>query len=102
MGDGLACEVEADESTPRLAPENPSEEVNDNTYGPLKVACEDEATRAYGEKATIAATPLADPRPTWRGGDHERAEPPMSVGFSPELELEALRARDRSARRGLG
>lgn len=42
-----------DESAPRLAPEHGTETVDGTTYGPLKVACEDEVSARFGEAATI-------------------------------------------------
>jgi 2'-hydroxyisoflavone reductase len=47
---------EADGSTedaPRLPPERGTDEVTGATYGPLKVACEDDVTARFGERATI-------------------------------------------------
>jgi 2'-hydroxyisoflavone reductase len=41
------------EDTPRLAPERGTEEITGETYGPLKVACEDDVLSRYGDQATI-------------------------------------------------
>jgi 2'-hydroxyisoflavone reductase len=41
------------EDTPRLAPERGTEEITGETYGPLKVACEDDVLSRYGDRATI-------------------------------------------------
>jgi 2'-hydroxyisoflavone reductase len=41
------------EQAPRLPPERGTEEVTGDTYGPLKVACEDEVRARYGEAAAI-------------------------------------------------
>lgn len=43
----------ADEDAPRLPPERDTEEVTGRTYGPLKVACEDDVRERLGERATI-------------------------------------------------
>ncbi|HLT11070.1 MAG TPA: NAD-dependent epimerase/dehydratase family protein [Micromonosporaceae bacterium] len=43
----------ADEEAPRLPPERDTEEVTDRSYGPLKVACEDDVQERLGERATI-------------------------------------------------
>ncbi|MQY16008.1 hypothetical protein SRB5_62000 [Streptomyces sp. RB5] len=43
----------AGEDTPRLAPERGTEEIGGDTYGPLKVACEDDIRARYGERATF-------------------------------------------------
>lgn len=45
--DGMA------EDAPRLPPEHSTEEVTGETYGPLKVACEDELLDRLGDRATI-------------------------------------------------
>jgi len=41
------------EDTPRRLPVRDTEELSNDTYGPLKVACEDDVTARYGERATI-------------------------------------------------
>src|SRR4051794_40724893 len=41
------------EDTARLAPERGTEEITGETYGPLKVACEDDVLSRFGERATI-------------------------------------------------
>ena len=41
------------EDTARLPEERGTEEITGETYGPLKVACEDDVLARYGEKATI-------------------------------------------------
>ena len=41
------------EDTPRRPPERDTEELNDRTYGPAKVACEDDVVARYGSRATI-------------------------------------------------
>lgn len=41
------------EDTPRRPPVRDTEELNDDTYGPLKVACEDDVLARYGTRATI-------------------------------------------------
>ena len=42
-----------DEQTSRLAPVRDTEQVTSQTYGGLKVACEDDALARYGARATI-------------------------------------------------
>jgi 2'-hydroxyisoflavone reductase len=44
---------EPDEDAPRRPAELTTEEITGDTYGPLKVACEDELTTRLGERATI-------------------------------------------------
>lgn len=41
------------EDAPRLAPERGTEEVTAQTYGPLKVACEDDVLARFGDRATL-------------------------------------------------
>ncbi|MFD9811742.1 NAD-dependent epimerase/dehydratase family protein [Streptomyces sp. NPDC059080] len=43
----------ADEDTPRRPPVRGTEELTEETYGPLKVACEDEVSARYGARATV-------------------------------------------------
>ncbi|MGG7573889.1 NAD-dependent epimerase/dehydratase family protein [Streptomyces sirii] len=43
----------SDEDTPRRAPVRDTEELTEATYGPCKVACEDDVLARYGERATI-------------------------------------------------
>lgn len=54
----------ADESAPLRAPEWTTEEIGRNTYGPLKVACEQELTSRFGRRATIV-------RPGMLAGPHD-------------------------------
>jgi 2'-hydroxyisoflavone reductase len=41
------------EDTPRRPPVRDTEELTNDTYGPLKVACEDDVVARYGDRATI-------------------------------------------------
>jgi len=43
----------SDEDTPRRPPVRDTEELDDDTYGPCKVACEDDVVARYGSRATI-------------------------------------------------
>ncbi|WP_049576137.1 NAD-dependent epimerase/dehydratase family protein [Nocardiopsis sp. SBT366] len=54
----------ADESAPLRAPEWDTEEIGRDTHGPLKVACEQELTARYGERATMV-------RPGMLAGPHD-------------------------------
>lgn len=56
--------VWADESAPLRAPEWTTEEIGRDTYGPLKVACEQELTSRHGRRATIV-------RPGMLAGPHD-------------------------------
>lgn len=41
------------ENAPRRPPRRDTEELDDSSYGPLKVACEDDVLARYGDQATI-------------------------------------------------
>jgi 2'-hydroxyisoflavone reductase len=41
------------EDSPRFPPERGTEEITGTTYGPLKVACEDDLTARFGDRLTI-------------------------------------------------
>ncbi|MCX4751113.1 NAD-dependent epimerase/dehydratase family protein [Kitasatospora sp. NBC_01287] len=43
----------SDEDTPRRPPVRDTEELDEDTYGPCKVACEDDVVARYGSRATI-------------------------------------------------
>jgi nucleoside-diphosphate-sugar epimerase len=43
----------SDEDAPRRPPVRDTEELDNTTYGPLKVACEDDVMARYGRRATI-------------------------------------------------
>jgi 2'-hydroxyisoflavone reductase len=43
----------SDEDTPRRPPRRDTEELDEETYGPCKVACEDDVLARYGDRATI-------------------------------------------------
>jgi 2'-hydroxyisoflavone reductase len=51
--DRLQAPAGMTEDTARLAPERGTEEITGETYGPLKVACEDDVLRRLGDRATI-------------------------------------------------
>lgn len=89
-----------DETAPRLPAERGTEEVTPRTYGPLKVACEDEVLERYGDRATLVRPGIVagphDPtdRFTWwarraaRGGTvplPARPDQPVQVVDSRDL-----------------
>jgi 2'-hydroxyisoflavone reductase len=43
----------SDEDTPRRVPVRDTEQLDEDTYGPCKVACEDDVVARYGDRATI-------------------------------------------------
>lgn len=55
------------ESSPRLPAHRASEEIDDETYGPLKVACEDDLDAHFGDRLTVI-------RPGWVVGPHDRED----------------------------
>ncbi|MGA5132964.1 NAD-dependent epimerase/dehydratase family protein [Streptomyces olivoreticuli] len=57
----------SDEGTPRRAPVRDTEELTEATYGPLKVACEDDVLARYGARATVV-------RPGKVVGPYDRAD----------------------------
>jgi len=65
--DRTAVTGEINEATPRLPPYRLSEEIDDDTYGPLKVACEDDLVAHFGDRATIV-------RPGWVVGPYDPSD----------------------------
>ncbi len=57
----------SDEDTPRRPPVRDTEELFEETYGPLKVACEDDILARYGARATIV-------RPGKVAGPHDPSD----------------------------
>ncbi|MFJ2806753.1 NAD-dependent epimerase/dehydratase family protein [Kitasatospora sp. NPDC087271] len=58
----------SDESVPRRAPLRDAEQLTEETYGRLKVACEDDVTARYGDGATIVRPgKVAGPHDEQRG-----------------------------------
>ncbi|MET9618660.1 NAD-dependent epimerase/dehydratase family protein [Kitasatospora indigofera] len=57
----------ADEDAPRRAPVRHTEELVEETYGPLKVACEDDVVSRYGSRATVV-------RPGKVAGPHDPSD----------------------------
>jgi len=63
----LAAPQAMAEDSARLAPERGTEEVTGETYGPLKVACEDDVRSLWGTRATIV-------RPGVVAGPHDQSD----------------------------
>ncbi|MCX5213859.1 NAD-dependent epimerase/dehydratase family protein [Kitasatospora sp. NBC_00240] len=57
----------ADEDAPRRTPVRDTEELVEETYGPLKVACEDDVVARYGPRATVV-------RPGKVAGPHDPSD----------------------------
>jgi 2'-hydroxyisoflavone reductase len=58
----------SDEDTPRRPPVRDTEELDEDTYGPCKVACEDDVVARYGSRATIVRRGRSPVRMTRRTG----------------------------------
>jgi nucleoside-diphosphate-sugar epimerase len=56
------------EDTPRRPPVRDTEELRGDTYGPLKVACEDDVVARYGDRATIVRPGKVAGRHDWQPG----------------------------------
>jgi nucleoside-diphosphate-sugar epimerase len=56
------------EDTPRRPPVRDTEELRDDTYGPLKVACEDDVVARYGARATIVRPGKVAGPHDWQAG----------------------------------
>ena len=56
------------EDTPRRPPVRDTEELGDETYGPLKVACEDDVMARYGSRATIVRSGKVAGPNDWQNG----------------------------------
>jgi 2'-hydroxyisoflavone reductase len=65
--DHVAAVGEITERSPRLAPHLDDEVLDDETYGPLKVACEDALLARFGTRLSVV-------RPGYVVGPHERAD----------------------------
>ncbi|GAB1641813.1 NAD-dependent epimerase/dehydratase family protein [Krasilnikovia sp. MM14-A1259] len=57
----------ADENTPRRPPVRDADVLTEDTYGPAKVACEDDVLARYGDRATIV-------RPVKVAGPHDNQD----------------------------
>lgn len=64
--DHMALTGAITESSPRLPPRQGPGGLDDDSYGPLKVACEDALSAQLGERLSIV-------RPGWVVGPHEKA-----------------------------
>lgn len=88
-----------DEDCPRLAPRRDTEEITNDSYGPLKVACEDDVLARYADRATIV-------RPGIVGGPHDPTDRftywvraaagggVVELGGRPEQPMQVIDSRD--------
>jgi 2'-hydroxyisoflavone reductase len=58
----------SDEDAPRRPPVRDTEELTDVTYGPLKVACEDDVVARYGSRATVVRPGKVTGPHDWQDG----------------------------------
>jgi 2'-hydroxyisoflavone reductase len=65
--DAAAAQDPITETSMRLAPYRNSEQIDDDSYGPLKVACEDDLLAHFGPRATIV-------RPGFIVGPHDPSD----------------------------
>lgn len=56
------------EDAPRRPPVRDTEDLSEETYGPLKVACEDDVLARYGSRATIVRPGKVAGPHDWQGG----------------------------------
>jgi nucleoside-diphosphate-sugar epimerase len=87
------------EDTPRRPPRRDTEELDSETYGPLKVACEDDVLARYGEQATLV-------RPGKVAGPHDNSDMftywvrraarggPVALPGDPRQPIQVIDARD--------
>jgi 2'-hydroxyisoflavone reductase len=89
----------ADEDAPRRAPVRDTEELWDTTYGPLKVACEDDVLARYGERATIVRPGKVAGPHDWQDGltywvRRAARGGRVAVPGDPEQPVQVIDARD--------
>src|SRR5215469_1002505 len=87
------------EDAPRRPPVRDTEELDNGTYGPLKVACEDDLVARYGDRATIVRLgKVAGPHDPQRGLTYwvRRAARGGRVALpaSPEQPVQIIDSRD--------
>jgi 2'-hydroxyisoflavone reductase len=94
--DHVAAGGSITEDSPRLPAYRESEVVDGNTYGPLKVACEDDVLELHGDGATIVRPGIvAGPHdPTERFTYWTRAEGLVDVPGRLEQPVQVVDARD--------
>jgi 2'-hydroxyisoflavone reductase len=89
----------ADADAPRRAPVRDTEELWDTTYGPLKVACEDDVLARYGERATIVRPGKVAGPHDWQDGltywvRRAARGGRVAVPGDPEQPVQVIDARD--------
>jgi 2'-hydroxyisoflavone reductase len=97
--DHAAASAGLTEASPRLPPFRDSEEIDDDTYGPLKVACEDDLLEHFADRLTII-------RPGWVVGPNDREDRltywvrrgarqgPVAVPDRPDRPVQLIDVRD--------
>jgi nucleoside-diphosphate-sugar epimerase len=87
------------EDTPRRAPVRDTEELDEETYGPLKVACEDDVTARYGQRATIVRPGKVAGPHDWQDGltywvRRAARGGPVAVPADPRQPVQVVDSRD--------
>jgi 2'-hydroxyisoflavone reductase len=87
------------EDAPRRRPVRETEELDSDTYGPLKVACEDDVTARYGERATIVRPGKVAGPHDWQDGltywvRRAARGGPVAVPADPRQPVQVIDSRD--------
>ena len=87
------------EDAPRRAPVRDTEELGDGTYGPLKVACEDDVAARYGQRATIVRPGKVAGPHDWQDGltywvRRAARGGPVAVPADPRQPVQVIDSRD--------
>jgi nucleoside-diphosphate-sugar epimerase len=95
--DGL--EPGSAEDAPRRPPVRDTEELDGDTYGPLKVACEDDVVARYGSRATIVRPGKVAGPHDWQDGltywvRHAARGGPVAVPADPRQPVQIVDSRD--------
>ena len=87
------------EDAPRRRPVRDTEELDDRTYGPLKVACEDDVVARYGSRATIVRPGKVAGPHDWQDGltywvRRAARGGPVAVPADPAQPVQIIDSRD--------
>ena len=87
------------EDAPRRPPVRDTEELTDRTYGPLKVACEDDVLARYGPRATIVRPGKVAGPHDWQDGltywvRRAARGGPVALPADPQQPVQVIDSRD--------
>jgi len=87
------------EDTPRRAPVRDTEELDEDTYGPLKAACEDDVMARYGSRATIVRPGKVAGPHDWQDGltywvRRAARGGPVALPGDPDQPVQVIDSRD--------